>query len=276
MIFFIGHLSYINYVRMEHWYNNAVVKGFCEMLIESMLYSQIYKIKFYTKALHAVSITQHPTDEFKGTISFQKHNVINEQPTRQVQTAKPRIKSSHQYNQYYNQSTSVTERVVHSPNPFFPRQDPLKVERTLSMINNTSEVIKRSNPNFQYTSFLRLRNLFFLCLMLKSNPTLRKFRHHYLVARSKEQQANSDVKVGKFSESLNKKLGKILIKAKDKLTGSTTKISKLKIEDSSFFNSDNIIENESELSSVDFQFSKNIEQFRTQTTTRQRSRRVSM
>ena len=36
-----GYTSYINYVRMEHWYNNPVVNGFCEMLIESMLGSRI-------------------------------------------------------------------------------------------------------------------------------------------------------------------------------------------------------------------------------------------
>lgn len=41
-----GHVSYLNYVRMEHWYNNPVLNGFCEMLIESMLYSQIYRAKF--------------------------------------------------------------------------------------------------------------------------------------------------------------------------------------------------------------------------------------
>lgn len=41
-----GHLAYLNYVRMEHWYNNPILNGFCEMLIESMFYSQIYKVKY--------------------------------------------------------------------------------------------------------------------------------------------------------------------------------------------------------------------------------------
>lgn len=41
-----GHLAYLNYVRMEHWYNNPILNGFCEMLLESMFYSQIYKQKF--------------------------------------------------------------------------------------------------------------------------------------------------------------------------------------------------------------------------------------
>lgn len=42
-----GHLAYLNYVRMEHWYNNPILNGFCEMLLESMFYSQIYRQKFY-------------------------------------------------------------------------------------------------------------------------------------------------------------------------------------------------------------------------------------
>lgn len=41
-----GHLAYLNYVRMEHWYNNPILNGFCEMLLESMFYSQIYREKF--------------------------------------------------------------------------------------------------------------------------------------------------------------------------------------------------------------------------------------
>lgn len=36
-----GYLAYKNYVLMEHWYNNPIVNGFCEMLIESMLNSKL-------------------------------------------------------------------------------------------------------------------------------------------------------------------------------------------------------------------------------------------
>ena len=78
-----GHLAYINYVRMEHWYNNAVVNGFCEMLIESMLYSQIYKRKFEIQALHGVTIIQDPNEDYKATISIQKHPApVDRQPMR--------------------------------------------------------------------------------------------------------------------------------------------------------------------------------------------------
>jgi hypothetical protein len=62
-----GHLSYINFVRMEHWYNNPVLNGFCEMLIESMLFSQIYKGKFEVSAkselLINVSQAQNDLDD---------------------------------------------------------------------------------------------------------------------------------------------------------------------------------------------------------------------
>ncbi len=159
------------------------------------------------------------------------------------------------------------------------------LRKTLSETNNMSE-IKRSNPDFNYKSFLRLRNLFFLCLMLKSNPILRKFRHHYLVQKAKEDRIlESVVKVGTFSESLNKKLGKILVKAKETITGSTNQISKLNVNDLSFFNSTDVAENESEESSLDFRFERNVERVevvnmtverRAATGTRQRERRVSM
>ena len=38
-----GYLAYSNYIKMEHWYNNPIVNGFCEMLIESMIYSKLNK-----------------------------------------------------------------------------------------------------------------------------------------------------------------------------------------------------------------------------------------
>jgi len=119
--------------------------------------------------------------------------------------------------------------------------------------------------------------------MLKSNPILRKFRHHYLVQKAKEDRIlESVVKVGTFSESLNKKLGKILVKAKETITN---RISKLNVNDSSFFNSTDVAENESEESSLDFRFERNVERVevvnltverRDATGARQRQRRVSM
>lgn len=54
-----GHMAYLNYVRMEHWYNNPVLSGFCEMLIESMFRSQIYKKKFdYLNLSNQKSLTR--------------------------------------------------------------------------------------------------------------------------------------------------------------------------------------------------------------------------
>jgi len=91
----------------------------------------------------------------------------------------------------------------------------------------------------------------------------------------------SVVKVGTFSESLNKKLGKILVKAKETITGSTNR----NVNDSSFFNSTDVAENESEESSLDFRFERNVERVevvnlaverRDATGARERQRRVSM
>jgi hypothetical protein len=38
-----GHVAYLNFSYMEHSYNNQVVNGFCEILIESMFQSFIYQ-----------------------------------------------------------------------------------------------------------------------------------------------------------------------------------------------------------------------------------------
>ena len=68
-----GHLAYLNYVRMEHWYNNPVLTGFCEMLIESMLYSQIYRAKYDSMAKSSIThkssisvIDEDETNEYGG------------------------------------------------------------------------------------------------------------------------------------------------------------------------------------------------------------------
>lgn len=50
-----GHLAYINQVRMEHWYNNNFLNGFCEILIESMFFSQFYEETFTKRSFQIIS-----------------------------------------------------------------------------------------------------------------------------------------------------------------------------------------------------------------------------
>lgn len=61
-----GYTSYINYVRMEHWYNNPVVNGFCEMLIESMLESKLAKRKALTNGMK----NRNPDFKFKSYLKL--------------------------------------------------------------------------------------------------------------------------------------------------------------------------------------------------------------
>lgn len=242
-ILFTGHLAYINYVRMEHWYNNSVVNGFCEMLIESMLYSQIYRLKFDIKASHSVTLIQHPEEENKQTLKFER--TLSQQPKKLMQ------------------SVSVTERTIQTRSHFNFRA------RSETGVRN----IKNWNPDFQFRSFLRLRNLLYLCLMLKSNPSLRKLRHHYLLKKSKEEQ-DEEVEVAKFSVSLNNTLGKIITKAKEKIIGSANKvnISKVSLTDSYFKTEDN----ESDSTSVDIKYQRHVE-FSTMSSERsRRTRRGSL
>jgi hypothetical protein len=146
-----GHVAYINYVRMEHWYNNPVINGFCEMLIESMFYSQMYKFKF----------------EVKAAISLDSNKIAI---TREV-------------------SKNVTN-VLHST---LVKNESKKTKNTDAYRRQDSKILKNANPQFQFKSFLRLRNLFYLCLVLKANPSLKKFRHHYLLSIAKKDFKNSSL-----------------------------------------------------------------------------------
>ena len=78
--------------------------------------------------------------------------------------------------------------------------------------SNEAQLIKAWNKSFQYRSFLRLRNMMYLCLMLKSNPTLRRLRYHYLVQVT--QNLRPEVEVQTFGQFWDKKIGKRLEKIK--------------------------------------------------------------
>jgi hypothetical protein len=64
-----GHLAYLNYVRMEHWYNNAILNGFCEMLLESMFYSQIYKEKYRLMTWSVDKFVRHNSEMTQRNLS---------------------------------------------------------------------------------------------------------------------------------------------------------------------------------------------------------------
>lgn len=65
------------------------------------------------------------------------------------------------------------------------------------------------NGNFEYKSFLRLRNIIYLCLLLRKNPSLRKYRYHYLQELRKKEQARKQNRVQSTAELFNEKFEKL-------------------------------------------------------------------
>lgn len=127
-IFFIrrldkGYLAYINYVRMEHWYNNPVVNGFCEMIIESMLNSKIKRKQI-------------------------EEPIIGSNTMRLI-----RLRSQSQG----DAKCSLFEKEILS-------------ERLIK---------KNLNPEFKFKSYLVLRNMFYVLILLKNIPFLRQHRWHF-------------------------------------------------------------------------------------------------
>jgi hypothetical protein len=112
----------------------------------------------------------------------------------------------------------------------------------LSTNNDSSQTmrIKKGNEHFKYSSFLRLRNLIFLCLLLKKNPTLRKFRYHYLKEQAEKHRRNNlphseslgqyfgrklnyeKYEVTTFGEFVDKRISKKLNKIKEKIKNTIT------------------------------------------------------
>lgn len=68
------------------------------------------------------------------------------------------------------------------------------------------------NEHFEYKSFLRLRNIFYLALLLRKNPSLCKYRYHYLQEvkrREMSKKSRIQSKTELFNEMFNEKYEKI-------------------------------------------------------------------
>ena len=79
-----------------------------------------------------------------------------------------------------------------------------------SPVDPDLEVLNRApaNINFEYKSFLRLRNIIYLALLLRKNPSLRKYRFHYL-QEMKRREAAMKSRVQSSSELFNEKFEKL-------------------------------------------------------------------
>jgi hypothetical protein len=130
-----GHLAYLNYVRMEHWYNNPVLNGFCEMLIESMLYSQIYRAKYEQQAKTAVTARKSSTvfvEEMEVDKDDEDQHERNKE--RMLLESKPPIK--YQFKRIISNtgnSREYTVKEVVRNHPFLYKSSSLKSSQTVSI-----------------------------------------------------------------------------------------------------------------------------------------------
>jgi hypothetical protein len=133
-----AYLAYISYVKMEHYYNNPIVNGFCELLVESMISAKMFEKKINEKRKQ---LTNNP---YSRSISMRYESTLTKVKEYNVKEYDKKRKRK-----YSNDETRM----------------PL----------NSNE-IKTFNTNFEYKSFLRLRNLILLSIFLKNNKNLAKFR----------------------------------------------------------------------------------------------------
>jgi hypothetical protein len=192
------------------------------MLIESMLYSQIYKRKFETIA------------------SIQCENDQGEEVINIVEQINGKDSKSKKAN---------PNRIVKSISKTINRQSDDNQGNIIPFSRQKSQVYKKNNPDFNYQSFLRLRNLFYLCLVLKNNPGLRKFRHHYLHSMAKRTDYKQVVEVETFTEMAKKKIFKRILNIRpqypfnmqSRATMETSADDNLQVDESN----DNIVKNDS-------------------------------
>ena len=223
-----GHLAYLNYVRMEHWYNNQILKGFCEMLLESMFYSQIYRVKIEDKAKdnYSIDVNKVIGDEDAFTTVVSTRRFVSQTATvRNYNVTERVLNHSRSFNPAFAQVIkSISEQCEDNDDTDLAKMvlvnQPSGVAEAAgkSMVPLMAETVKTGNLDFKYTSFLRLRNLIFLCLLLRKNPSLKQYRQHYLLQVKKdEEKANKNKPNQSFTEFYEEKLAKKFNKLKEKM-----------------------------------------------------------
>lgn len=188
-----GHLSYLNYVRMEHWYNNSVLNGFCEMLLESMFYSQIYEAKF--KAMVRINLRKKQIRIYNRSFSEEPRrnfNVIHEivgapaAPKRSVSFSPDTI----------DFNLNITQPSVEKINE--EEETELNEDDKDNNTNDNQDIDRQISDdfemNFNIRSFLRLRNLMYLCVLLNKNPSLKMYRYEALKSRRTQLKDESQKK----------------------------------------------------------------------------------
>ena len=77
--------------------------------------------------------------------------------------------------------------------------------------------LKPGNEQFKYESFLRLRNMLYLCLLLKKNPSIHVYRHHYLEEIKRRDRAANRSKVETSGDFFTERYDKLMKKLNFKM-----------------------------------------------------------
>ena len=73
-----AYSAYISYVKMEHYYNNPIVNGFCELLVESMISSKEFQKKFNKKKQKEQIFSRSISLKYDSKITnVQEYNIKN-------------------------------------------------------------------------------------------------------------------------------------------------------------------------------------------------------
>lgn len=161
-----GHLAFINFVHMEHYYNNPVLNGFCDILIETLFQSYILEDRLNKKAGIVTNEDRHKFNRYLSQVSrndaqnFTEHEVFD-----------------------------VSE-IIHSPT----KQDEKKFN-----FDNVHE-------SFRYESYRRLCNIFKLYYLLKTHEELRRYTRYNIEKKKQENKLNEIKKQEEITKNKKKKV----------------------------------------------------------------------
>jgi hypothetical protein len=102
-----GYLAYSNYIKMEHWYNNPIVNGFCEMLIESMIYSKLNKKNSKTKTKRIIRFDDENTENINNlNFNYKSYKRLRNLFFLLILLNKKKILKQHRYHSFENEINS--------------------------------------------------------------------------------------------------------------------------------------------------------------------------
>ena len=221
-----GHLAYMNFVHMEHLYNNPVLISFTEILTEMMFISYIRK--FMLKKCVEKNVKFDNSKEYEDFIlSLNCEQPENSESGVISNESEKRQKLEKNRSMTINQQPSRSEHMCIDENeskspPKFERQATVVIingteviqERLIETQSNQNKEMNQKNPEeieandqanrFKYTSYRKLCNLFYLYVLLKKNKQLCKYTAFNMKEEAKQCKKFIPPKVESFLENVSR------------------------------------------------------------------------